>query len=404
MPRPRSDGLPPRPRNKRALTELYIRKTKDPGLAWDDKQKGLVLQIRPSGSKAYKVIYSRANRVHWYHLADASAIGLSDARKLASRVMFEVAEGKDPQADRRAGRGAGKFEQLAARYVEEHAKKTNKSWQQADYLVRTHLLPVWGKLLPSDITRTDVRAMMARIAAPTVANQTLAAASAIFSWAIDAEAAGVKNNPCLGVKRNKTTSRERTLKERELPLFWTAFGNAGLAGIALKLILLTGQRPGEVVHLRLEHVEDGWWEMPGQPVPALGWPGTKNAQTHRVWLPAPARDLVSELGRSPRGLRRHRLSDTMRTICDELGISNKVTPHDLRRTHGTMITALEFGRDAMNRIQNHKEGGIAKVYDRHGYIEENKRIMEAVAARLMAIIEGGSGSDNDVGGLARVRH
>jgi hypothetical protein len=46
------------------------------------------------------------------------------------------------------------------------------------------------------------------------------------------------------------------------------------------------------------------------------------------------------------------------------------------------VTALGFGRDAMNRIQNHKEGGIASVYDRHHYAEENQRIMEAVAARL----------------------
>jgi hypothetical protein len=37
----------------------------------------------------------------------------------------------------------------------------------------------------------------------------------------------------------------------------------------------------------------------------------------------------------------------------------------------------------MNRIQNHREGGIASVYDRHGYPEENKRIMEAVAAHIM---------------------
>ena len=42
----------------------------------------------------------------------------------------------------------------------------------------------------------------------------------------------------------------------------------------------------------------------------------------------------------------------------------------------------------MNRIQNHKEGGIAPVYDRHGYAEETKRVMEAVAAKIMALVEG----------------
>ena len=53
-----------------------------------------------------------------------------------------------------------------------------------------------------------------------------------------------------------------------------------------------------------------------------------------------------------------------------------------------------FGRDAMNRLQNHVEGGIASVYDRHGYSEENKRIMEAVAQKIMMLVEGGDGTAN----------
>jgi hypothetical protein len=61
-----------------------------------------------------------------------------------------------------------------------------------------------------------------------------------------------------------------------------------------------------------------------------------------------------------------------------------------------MITRLGFGRDAMNRIQNHREGGIASVYDRHGYADEDKRIMEAVAARIMALAEGRSEDDKVV--------
>jgi integrase len=86
----------------------------------------------------------------------------------------------------------------------------------------------------------------------------------------------------------------------------------------------------------------------------------------------------------------------MRAICSELGIADKVTPHDLRRTHGTKITALGFGRDAMNRIQNHKEGGVTDTYDRHGYADENKRVMEAVARHLVELAEGREPSGNVV--------
>jgi integrase len=189
------------------------------------------------------------------------------------------------------------------------------------------------------------------------------------------------------------TSRERILSDSELPLFWQAFDKAGRAGTALKLILLTGQRPGEIGHVRSEHIVDGWWEMPGKATE--GWPGTKNGQSHRVWLPEPVQALLSEI---PKGNLHQpkQLAPVMRAICAELGIAEKVTPHDLRRTHGTKITALGFGRDAMNRVQNHREGGIASVYDRHGYAEETKRIMEAVAAEIIRLAEGRAASGNVV--------
>ena len=70
----------------------------------------------------------------------------------------------------------------------------------------------------SAITRADVRAMMARIEAPIVANQTLAAASAIFTWAVKQEIVTV--NPCQGVDRNPTTDRERVLSDAEVAQLW----------------------------------------------------------------------------------------------------------------------------------------------------------------------------------------
>jgi integrase len=355
---------------------------------WDSKQNGLALQIRPNGLRAWKVICNVRGRTRWFHLGAGNAIGLKEARVLARDIMYAVAKGEDPQADKRARRSAGTFAELAERYREDYAQRHNKSWMQADTLVRRYLLPRWAKLEAKAINRSEVRLTIGRIAAPVLANQVLAAASAIFSWAVKQEVIAV--NPCHGVERHETTSRERVLADRELPLFWQAFDKAGRAGIALKLILLLGQRPGEVSHMRAEHIVDGWWEMPGKP--SEGWPGTKNGQSHRVWLPEPVQALIVSMGNNCSASKQ--LAPVMRSICSELGIAEKVTPHDLRRTHGTKITALGFGRDTMNRIQNHKD--IASVYDRHGYAEENKRVMEAVAAELIRLAEGRAVSGNVV--------
>jgi hypothetical protein len=85
----------------------------------------------------------------------------------------------------------------------------------------------------------------------------------------------------------------------------------------------------------------------------------------------------------------------MQNICKQLSVP-RATPHDLRRTHGSTITKLGFGRDAMNRIQNHKEGGIGDVYDRHEYAAENKRVMESTATHLLVLAQGNAAPSNVV--------
>ncbi len=378
MARPRTDGTPARAVNKRKLTDLFVSTCK-PGerdyLIWDEKQPGLVLSVRTTAKKAYKVIYRFHGRPRWLHLGDVRSIGLADARRRAAKIVLDVFDGKDPAAERKAERLTGTFADLASQYVELWAKKHNKSWKQAEALVRRHLLPRWGKLKATAITRADVRAMMIRIDAPIVANQTLAAASAIFSWAIRQEILTV--NPCKLVDRNPTTDRERVLSDEEVRLLWEKLDGAQ------KLILLTGQRPGEVAAMEREYIVDGWWQLPGKP--QGNWPGTKNGRDHRVWLSEPAQALI---GSHLKQKRNSKVSGVfMSKVVTELGIE-RATPHDLRRTCLTWITRLGFGRDAMDRVANHRTSSVTDVYDRHGYADEDKLIMAAVARHVMSIVEG----------------
>lgn len=381
-----------RPANKRVLTELFVRKAKPRATAfvvWDLRQRGLCIRTMPSGSKSWFAVYSRHGRPRWLHIGKADAIGLADARVLAAKVMLAVAEGKDPAAEKKAERGSGTFAELAEKYVEQHAKKHNKSWKQAAALVNRFALPRWGKLQAITITRSDVRALVAGIDAPIISNQVLASISAIFSFALNNDL--IAANPCRGIERNKTKSRERVLSESEMPLFWKAFGEADpVIGAALKVILLTGQRPGEVAHMRREHLVDGWWQMPGSPEPL--WPGTKNAQSHRVWLPQAVQELIAEQGdgaigfvfAGPRGRAARGLDEAMREACAKLGVE-RATPHDLRRSFGSTVTGLGFGRQAMDRILNHADHSVGSIYDRYSYSQEDQRIMEKTAAKLLLL-------------------
>ena len=116
--------------NKRKLNDLFIRRLQPqpaPFLVWDTRQRGLAVQVQPTGHKAWKCIYKIATRPRWYHIADAAAIGLTEDRALA-RLCIRLLKGK---TRRHAERGAGAFEELAARY-RTYAERKNKSGKHED--------------------------------------------------------------------------------------------------------------------------------------------------------------------------------------------------------------------------------------------------------------------------------
>jgi hypothetical protein len=121
--------MPATPPNKRRLSSFLLTNLKPqarPYLVWDTLQRGLAIQVQPTGHRAWYCIYTLQGRVRWYHVADASAIGLAEARKLANEIMYKVAQDQDPAAERRASRNADTFDDLAIRYRKYSAGK-NKS-------------------------------------------------------------------------------------------------------------------------------------------------------------------------------------------------------------------------------------------------------------------------------------
>jgi integrase len=266
-------------------------------------------------------------------------------------------------------------------------------------LIQRRVLPKFGDLAAQSVTRADVREVLSGLQ-PGAFNSTLAAVSAIFSWAVREEI--VSANPCNGIENAERNIRERVLTDDEVRLLWAAFDDEGLiVSSILKVLLLTGQRSGEVLHMRREHVKDGWWTLPGAADAATRWPGTKNKQNHRVWLPLAAQEIIADLTddgsesgfvfAGERGGVHSRLDAVVRGLCERLKIADKVTPHDLRRTFSTAVVRLGFGIELMNRLTNHKEKNrVTATYNQHKYEAETKAAMEAVSNHFAALVEGRS--------------
>jgi integrase len=380
MPRPRNDGTPAAPANRRKLTDRFVRSiTPEIGRVvhwWDSAAPGLFVATHETGRQSWRVAYRVDGRPVGFKLGDVRSITLADARKLAARVAFQVAEGRDPGRERRAERASDTFAALVTRYFDEWAKRRNKSWRQSAAIAERHLLPRWRNLRVAALRRSDVRALLGRIEAPAAANATLAAASAIFSFAVRQEIVDV--NPCAGIERNPARSRERTLSDDEVRLLWDDLD------VPFRLVLLTGQRPGEVFAMRAEDVGGGVWTQPGAPTGS--WPGVKNSRTHLVQLSEMALGLVDEHLARP-ALRRG-CEDRLKRLWRRRAIE-PVKPHDLRRTHATLAAKLGFDRQAIARVLNHADVSVTGVhYDMYRYAAEDRRLADAVARHIVAIVEG----------------
>jgi predicted DNA-binding transcriptional regulator AlpA/predicted GIY-YIG superfamily endonuclease len=86
---------------KKVFNEFYIRSLKPVTktyMRWDKKQANFAICVYPSGRKAWKVVYSFGGKQRWFTIGNVAAIGLADARKIAGRIMVQVANGIDPQA------------------------------------------------------------------------------------------------------------------------------------------------------------------------------------------------------------------------------------------------------------------------------------------------------------------
>jgi integrase len=367
-------------------------------VVWDRFGKssipGLCVIVEGSGLKTFYCVYSFCKRTRYLRIGPFPIISVTVARLRAKHKLGEVSDGRDPQAERTAKRGELTFDLLHARYLDEHAKVHNKSWRQGDYLIRAFVLPALGERRAADIGLDDVDRLFRSIKAPQTANQVLAKLKAVFTFARRKKI--VANNPCVGIVDNPTRSRERILSESEVPQFWAACDKVHpVKGAALRAVLLTGQRPGEVCHMRREHIrDDGFWEMPGNPVPELGWPGTKNKRTHRVWLSQPVIELIRDEAKegfvfaSERGNAFDELHDAMREINRLCNFDPPIQPRDLRRTFASAVTERGHGQEAMDRLLNHYKKSVTTTYDRARYDRLNRPIWEDVAAAIMAIVQG----------------
>lgn len=362
---------------------------------FDEKITGLGLRVSFTGKMVWFVMYRAKGdpRLRRLTLDGYPALTLATARERAQETMLAAARGNDLATEKQEAKGAPTFADLAAEYIERHAKANKRTWQEDERTLGKDVLPGWGQRKAHEIKRRDVIDLLDRIherGAPIQANRTLALVRKVFNWAISRDL--VEANPCTQVQRVAPEhQRDRVLSEGEIRAVWRACECEAPAFAAMfKLRLLTAQRGGEIETMRWADVDltTAWWTIPAE--------AAKNGLSHRVPLSVSTLTLLREqFGRSGDGVwvfpsRQRTVGHvvTSRHAAERIQETSGVdfVPHDLRRTAASYMTGMGISRLVVSKILNHVETGVTRVYDRHGYDVEKRQALDAWAERLMAIV------------------
>ncbi len=393
---------------KRALTVRRVKTIKPPATGQKDHFDAVLpsfaLRVSSKGGKSYVLLYrpkvgADAGKVRRMTIGSAAEWSLADAREEAREWKRRIEKGEDPKqvrAEQHAEaveRAANTFGAIAEDFIKKYAKRHQKSWEQTAYYLRELVMPHWADRPIDTIKRRDVIDLLDDIAAsgrPVLANRTLAHVRKLFNWAMERDI--IESTPVARITApgGREKPRERDLSDEEIRSLWPAFEAGGYPfGPMFKVLLLAGQRRGEVAKMRWGDVdlETAVWTLPGEM--------TKNGRPHTVPL-APA--VVAILESLPRfngpylfttsgGERPVSGFSRPKARVEKLANDAQTEPlpqwglHDLRRTCASGMARLGVSSDHIGRVLNHSPRGItAQVYDRHTYLPEKRHALELWAA------------------------
>ena len=154
----------------------------------------------------------------------------------------------------------------------------------------------------------------------------------------------------------------------------------------VKAWILTGQRRDEVRCMAWSEVDPAraLWTLPAA--------RNKGKRDHEIPLARAMTELLDGLRRrgspvfSTDGTKPYAGQKRLKAILDrESGVTGW-TLHDFRRTASTGMAALHVPQDAIDRVLNHAKSTLAGTYNRHDYLEQKRKALEAWAERVAFIV------------------
>lgn len=305
-------------------------------------------------------------------------------------------------------------EQLAGVWFVKYSKENHSErWQgSAISCIKVHILPNIGQMEISTVRHKHAVTLIQKIATtvPGSARNTMKFARQMFKYAYRQEWAEIQ--PFIeiteSVPKIAPKADERHLDDDEVVKAWAEINKASSCHEikrALKLILVTAQRPGEVAQMHRDQIKGRWWTIPSE---VAG----KNEREHRVYLTDTALELIGNgkgyIFASDKGKRGHLSENSLSQAINRGYLSDDVvkvvgnrkikarkepyfgmkpwSPHDLRRTARTNMARVGVLDEVGEEVVNHIKPGVVGVYNKYRYDKEKQDALLKWEALLLEIL------------------
>jgi integrase len=388
------------------LAGLRLERGETDKIFFDDQIPGFGLRVREGGSRKFVLHYRIGGKQRRYTIGTPStALTVQAARQRANKALLDVADGKDPAAQKATAKADAKnsFKSVADDYIEFLKRRMAegdlkpRSYVEIERHLLKHFKPL-HQLVIGSITRTTVAARLREIAKKNgtgAADRTRSNVSTFFGWAIGE---GIcETNPVDGTnKHSEYVERERALivdgekpNYDELIAVWKGAPDNEYGKI-VRLLILTLCRRDEIGSLE--------WSEIDKDARLIRLPGarTKNGREHVVPLSDPAmaildsvdaregRDLVFGSGKGGYS----GWSKSKKEMDDKTPLKKPWTLHDLRRTGRTGLGILGVAPHVAEAVLNHLPPKLVRTYDRNAYEREKRQALDLWAAHLMRLVSG----------------
>ena len=344
-------------------------------IVWDNEIRGFGVRVNLNSKKTfilkYRIGQGRSARVRKPVIGTYGVMKVDEARKIARKWLLDASEGNDPKE---VDKTSILLKDFCNVYLQQHAniKKKLSSVIEDKRLMRLHIIPNFGNVCLKEITRSMItKHHQSMYQTPHGANRFLSLMSKMMNLAERWEYRPLNSNPCRHIERYKEEGRQIYLSMEQIEKIGHVIKQMEQTESifvlsAIKLLLFTGRRTGEILTLKWDYIDFENSKM--------NLPDTKTGAKSFFFSPTVKQillNLPNKEGFVFKSVLKDKRVTTVRhiwkKICKLAKIEN-VRVHDLRHTYASLAVQNGYSLPIISKMLGHAD---IKTTQRYAHLHDD---------------------------------